>query len=83
MCFSDNTSSFHIAGRHLDQTFLSNPHRPPDELLRWHFRQAVLANVKGTGEPWLDTELMDSDSSVEGDTGQCTPTGATSALQKE
>ena len=78
MCFSGNTSCFNIAGGHLDQTFLDHPQRPPDALFRWHFRQAVLANVKGTGENWVDTELMGSEGSVEGDTGQCTPIGATS-----
>ncbi|KAK9235709.1 HNH endonuclease-domain-containing protein [Lipomyces kononenkoae] len=28
-----------------------------DELLRWHFRQAVLANMKGTGEPNFETDF--------------------------
>lgn len=27
-----------------------DPRRVSDELLRWHFRQAVLFNVKGAGE---------------------------------
>ena len=40
-----------IAGTHLDKTFLEDPERPVDQLLRWHFRQAVLANVRGQGEP--------------------------------
>jgi len=64
MCFSPDTHSIHIAGRHLDQTFLSNPLRPVDELLRWHFRQAVLTNMKGAGEPWLDTELECTEDAV-------------------
>jgi len=40
-----------IAGTHLDQQFLDKPDRPVDQLLRWHFRQAVLANMRGAGEP--------------------------------
>ncbi|KAK9242795.1 hypothetical protein V1506DRAFT_464133, partial [Lipomyces tetrasporus] len=28
-----------------------------DELLRWHFRQAVLANMKGVGEPNFETNF--------------------------
>jgi len=48
---------FDIAGRRLDEAFLNNPLRPPDELLRWHFRQAVLANVKGVGEPYWEQDF--------------------------
>lgn len=29
----------------------TNPHSVCDELLRWHFRQSVLANMKGAGAP--------------------------------
>lgn len=29
----------------------NHPDRVADELLRWHFRQCVLANMKGAGEP--------------------------------
>lgn len=29
----------------------TNPHCVPDFLLRWHFRQSVLANMRGAGEP--------------------------------
>ena len=36
-----------IAGTHLDKAFLEDPERPVDGLLRWHFRQAALANVRG------------------------------------
>ncbi|KAI9811661.1 MAG: hypothetical protein M1826_003113 [Phylliscum demangeonii] len=32
----------------------TDPRSVPDELLRWHFRQAVLANVMGAGEPTWD-----------------------------
>ncbi|PUU73051.1 hypothetical protein B9Z19DRAFT_1069283 [Tuber borchii] len=46
VCFTPDLSYYGIAGRNLDQTFLDNPSRPPDELFRWHFRQAVLRNMK-------------------------------------
>ena len=46
-----------IAGTYLDQRFLDTPDRAVDELLRWHFRQAVLANVKGAGEPIFETDF--------------------------
>lgn len=29
----------------------NNPHHVSDGLLRWHFRQSVLANMRGAGEP--------------------------------
>lgn len=29
----------------------ANSHRVSDQLLRWHFRQSVLANIGGAGEP--------------------------------
>lgn len=35
----------------------NNPHRVSDELLRWHFRQAVLANMRGAGEPVFEHEF--------------------------
>ncbi|RPA89310.1 hypothetical protein L873DRAFT_1722478 [Choiromyces venosus 120613-1] len=47
---------FNIAGR-LPQSFLDNPLRPVDQLLRWHFRQAVLTNMKGAGEPCFETDF--------------------------
>ena len=28
-----------------------------DELLRWHFRQSVLANIRGAGEPIFESDL--------------------------
>jgi hypothetical protein len=28
----------------------ADPHRVSDQLLRWHFRQSVLANMRGAGE---------------------------------
>lgn len=27
------------------------------EILRWHFRQAVLANMRGVGEPTFETDF--------------------------
>ncbi|PUU81425.1 hypothetical protein B9Z19DRAFT_1113409 [Tuber borchii] len=55
--FSINPDVCGIAGAHLDQLFLNHPHRPVDELFRWHFRQAVLANMKGIGEPCFETDF--------------------------
>ncbi len=46
-----------VAGRHLDQEFVNNPQRPVDQLLRWHFRQAVLANMRGAGEPRFEHDF--------------------------
>jgi hypothetical protein len=46
-----------IAGGYLDQQLLNHPQRPIDELLRWHFRQAVLANMKGAGEPIFEHDF--------------------------
>jgi hypothetical protein len=46
-----------IAGRHLDQRFLNDPDRPVIQLLHWHFRQAVLANMRGAGEPVFEHDF--------------------------
>ena len=46
-----------IAGGRLDQQLLSHRQRPIDELLRWHFRQAVLTNMKGAGEPVFEHDF--------------------------
>lgn len=35
----------------------NNPNRVADELLRWHFRQSVLANMKGAGEPIFEHDF--------------------------
>lgn len=35
----------------------NDPNRVSDELLRWHFRQSVLANMKGAGEPLPETDF--------------------------
>ena len=55
ICFSRD--SFGIAGKHVDQQFLNDPHRPVDQLLCWHFRQAVLVNVRGLGEPAFEFDF--------------------------
>jgi hypothetical protein len=46
-----------IAGGRLDPQLLIHPQRPIDELLRWHFRQAVLTNMKGAGEPIFEHDF--------------------------
>ena len=48
---------YNIAGNYFDQKFLNHPHRPADSLLRWHFRQAVLANMRGAGEPIFEGDF--------------------------
>ncbi|KAG0123258.1 hypothetical protein HOY82DRAFT_674012 [Tuber indicum] len=42
---------------HLNPLLRQNIGWPPDELLHWHFRQAVLTNMKGAGEPCLETDF--------------------------
>ncbi|RPA88907.1 hypothetical protein L873DRAFT_1724108 [Choiromyces venosus 120613-1] len=54
--FTEDSLQDNIAGR-LPQSFLDNPLRPVDQLLRWHFRQAVLTNMKGVGEPCFETDF--------------------------
>ncbi|KAF2183590.1 hypothetical protein K469DRAFT_667810 [Zopfia rhizophila CBS 207.26] len=46
-----------LSGKHLDQRLLNDPQRPIDQLLRWHFRQAVLANMRGAGEPIFEHDF--------------------------
>ena len=46
-----------LAGKYIGQEFLDDPQRPVDQLLRWHFRQAVLANMKGAGEPVFEHDF--------------------------
>ncbi|KAL0634241.1 hypothetical protein Q9L58_006859 [Maublancomyces gigas] len=46
-----------VGGRHLDQQLLRDDRRPVDQVLRWHFRQAVLANMKGAGEPVFENDF--------------------------
>ncbi|KAF8533552.1 HNH endonuclease-domain-containing protein [Trichophaea hybrida] len=55
VCFGPDGNG--IAGNHLDQQLLQDPHRPVHQLLRWHFRQAVLANMRGAGEPVFEVDF--------------------------
>lgn len=45
-----------VGGTYLSEDFITNPDRPSKELLRWHYRQAVLANVRGVGEPLFEND---------------------------
>ncbi|KAG9228757.1 hypothetical protein BJ875DRAFT_337943, partial [Amylocarpus encephaloides] len=46
-----------IDGRILDPICRhpNNPDRVSDDVLRWHFRQSVLANIRDAGEPVFET----------------------------
>ena len=48
-----------IDGRVLDPVCRrpDDPHRVSDHLLRWHFRQSVLANVRRAGEPTFEDDF--------------------------
>ena len=46
-----------LTGKHLNQEFLNNPQQPINQLLHWHFRQAVIANMKGAGEPIFEHDF--------------------------
>jgi len=48
-----------IDGRSLDPVCKDpeDPHRVCDNLLRWHFRQSVLANMRGAGEPVFEHDF--------------------------
>ncbi|KAK9318770.1 HNH endonuclease-domain-containing protein [Lipomyces orientalis] len=48
-----------IDGRILDPICRqpNHPDRVSDEVLRWHFRQCVLANMRGAGEPVFETDF--------------------------
>ncbi|KAG0127466.1 hypothetical protein HOY82DRAFT_586872 [Tuber indicum] len=50
---------FGFDGRILDPVCRSttDPHRVSDELLRWHYRQSVLANLRGAGEPLFEHDF--------------------------
>ncbi|KAF8416248.1 HNH endonuclease-domain-containing protein [Tirmania nivea] len=52
-----------IDGRTLDPVCrnAADPHRVSDELLRWHFRQSVLANMRGAGEPVFEHDFAGVD----------------------
>ncbi|KAE8445133.1 hypothetical protein EG329_013735 [Mollisiaceae sp. DMI_Dod_QoI] len=55
VCF--DRDGYDIAGNFFDQRPLDDPQRPADQLLRWHFRQAVLVNMKGAGEPIFEHDF--------------------------
>jgi hypothetical protein len=48
-----------VGGRQLDPVCRDpkNELSARDELLRWHFRQAVLANMRGAGEPIFESDF--------------------------
>jgi len=48
-----------------------DPHRVSDELLKWHFRQSVLANMKGAGEPLFEHDFSGKDIVQEIREGPC------------
>lgn len=53
-------SATHAIGsrsKHLDQKFLENPRRLVDQLLHWHFRQAVRANMRRPGDPIFELDF--------------------------
>ncbi|KAK9482831.1 hypothetical protein V1527DRAFT_521818 [Lipomyces starkeyi] len=56
-CFNDDFDR--IDGRILDPVGRdpSDNRRVRNELLRWHFRQAVLAKMRGAGEPSIETDF--------------------------
>ncbi|KAK9243184.1 HNH endonuclease-domain-containing protein [Lipomyces tetrasporus] len=56
-CF--NSDPFRIDGRILDPICRqsNSEEGARDELLRWHFRQAVLANMRGAGEPIFEMDF--------------------------
>ncbi|KAK0651382.1 HNH endonuclease-domain-containing protein [Cercophora newfieldiana] len=55
ICFQRDSKR--IAGTFLDARLLNNTRRPLETLLRWHFRQAVLTNMKGVGEPHFEHDF--------------------------
>ncbi|KAJ5781558.1 uncharacterized protein N7518_010041 [Penicillium psychrosexuale] len=51
--------SYRIDGKVLDPICRdpNDPDHVADELLRWHFRQSVLANMRGAGEPIFESDF--------------------------
>ena len=60
-CLDEDT--YRVGGRSLSQSARqpSNTHdKISDDLLRWHFKQCVLHNMKGAGEPgWEENDFGD------------------------
>jgi len=54
-----DTDLYGYDGRMLDPVCRKpdDPHCVSDKLLRWHFRQSVLANIRGAGEPIFEYDL--------------------------
>lgn len=48
-----------VDGRTLDPVCRNpaDPNRASDHLLNWHFRQSVLANMRGAGEPSFEHDF--------------------------
>ncbi|KAK9359437.1 hypothetical protein V1504DRAFT_492974 [Lipomyces starkeyi] len=55
ICFDKDP--FGIGGGILDPICRNGEDGARDELLRWHFRQAVLANMRGAGEPSFEMDF--------------------------
>ncbi|KAK9322970.1 hypothetical protein V1517DRAFT_259197, partial [Lipomyces orientalis] len=64
VCFRPDT--FHVDGRILDPVCRTpnDEQSVRDELLRWHFRQSVLVNMRGTGEPFFEMDFPDGSDMV-------------------
>ncbi|KAJ5859668.1 hypothetical protein N7534_004945 [Penicillium rubens] len=45
----------------------NDPNHVTDDFLRWHFRQSVLANMRGAGEPIFETDFKFSWDGQDGD----------------
>lgn len=46
-----------LPGSYIDPSVVNNPHGTHPDLMRWHHRQAVLANVRGLGEPAFEHDF--------------------------
>ena len=46
-----------IACTYPDEIFVKDSKRPVDQVLRWYFRQAVLATMRGDGEPVFECDF--------------------------
>ncbi|KAK9364953.1 hypothetical protein V1509DRAFT_661277 [Lipomyces kononenkoae] len=57
VCFLDD--SWGLAGRQLDTICrdIEHPHHVNDNIIFWHFQQAVLANIRWAGEPVFDEDI--------------------------
>ncbi|KAI9834176.1 MAG: hypothetical protein M1826_005287 [Phylliscum demangeonii] len=54
ICFTPDVTSIDGNILALSCRDRTDPRSVPDQLFRWHFRQAVLANITGAGEPTWD-----------------------------